>query len=137
MEIQITSLAPSPSSSPQDSLQGSPAGGSNGETVYDGWGRPIVVDGGSFEKHYDDKGFLITSGAALNTQASPTQAAQNQIGSDNSNSSGSEAVAASESSAVPSISKSTSRPDSAAPRNQGVEVLLGAVCITLAGVISL
>ncbi|KAL6714618.1 transglycosylase [Lecanora helva] len=101
----VTSPPVSPTSSPADLQQGSPAdGGYEAITSYDQQGFPVVVTqpvgGASDAKHYDDKGFLITTtAAALDPRSSP------EAVPDNSMISPVQAMAASASSATPEVSK--------------------------------
>lgn len=66
----------SPASSPQDSPVGMDAAGLEVVTRYNEQGFPTVVTepqaAATAAKHYDEKGFLITSGPALVTAPTPT-----------------------------------------------------------------
>lgn len=66
----------SPASSPQDSPVGLDAGGLEVVTRYDEKGFPTVVTeplaAATAPKHFDDKGFLITTGPALGTVPTKT-----------------------------------------------------------------
>ena len=133
MITQATSPPTSPSSSPGASQQGSPAGGYEVVTTFNQQGFPVVVTQPKAEatavKHYDDKGFLITTAPAQPTHASA------KAGSQNVASPKVEAIAASASSIAPSISKTTMAPTSAASRFELSGVLLMALLVLLEGFI--
>ena len=116
-----------------DSQQGSPDG-SDSETLYDGQGFPVVVDkpadGESVERHYDEKGFLITPEGGLEARGSATSFAHDAVRSGTFDA---QAVPASASSTGPTISKSTSNPENAASRPTGFGTIAGAILVLLAG----
>lgn len=131
----VTSPPVSPTSSPADSQQESPvAGGYEVITSYNQQGFPVVITQPIAEataaKHYDDQGFLITTGAALASRSSPTAVA------DNVASSVIEAAAATVSSAPPKISK-VSAASRAASGFQEFGLLVSAVCSILGGILFL
>jgi hypothetical protein len=113
-----------------DSQQGSPAaGGSEIFTSFDQQGFPVVVTqapgAATAVKHYDDQGFLITTGAALASRASPTALAENAVSSP---------LAAAESTAAssPVVTKIVSQKSQASSRFQGFGLVLGAASCILA-----
>ncbi|KAK3175055.1 hypothetical protein OEA41_002301 [Lepraria neglecta] len=131
----VTSPPVSPTSSPEDSQPDSPAaGGSEVVTSFNGKGFPVIVTqapgAATTVKHYDNQGFLITTGAALASPASPTALAENPASSP---------VAAAESSASssPVVTKTVTPKSQASSRFQGFEFILGTVSCILAGMLLL
>lgn len=112
-----------------DSQQDSPDG-SDSVTLYDGQGFPVEADKAadeeSVERKYDEKGFLIAPQGVVEAQVSAT-----------SGTSDAEAVAASASSANPTLSRSTSEPENAASRHEGIGTTVGVVFTLLAGLLLL
>ena len=81
---QVTSPPASPSSSPADSQQGSPAqAGYEVVTTYDQQGFPVVVTqpigAASAVKHYNDQGFLITTSPSLGARSTQKPVAEKNV----------------------------------------------------------
>lgn len=106
------------------------AGGYEVITSYNQQGFPVLITQPIAEataaKHYDDQGFLITTGAALASRSSPTSVAQNVA------SPAVEAAAATVSSAPPKVSQ-VSAASRAATGFQEFGLLVSAVCSILSG----
>lgn len=134
MNPQVTSPPVSPTSSPAGSQQGSHVpGGYEVVTTYNEQGFPVVVTQpagyASAIKHYNDQGFLVTSGAVLESRSAPTAAPKNAVGS---------GVRAAADSASPSVATvSPSATTGAASRLGGVGTTLTAVFGIFCGILLL
>lgn len=143
VELQVTSPAASSTSSPsasQPDISQAQGGQSEVTTTYDQQGFPVVVTqqpgAGNAPKSYDDRGFLITAGPALESRSAPTAIANNAANAaDSGTMSATPSVEVAAESASPSVAKVSPSATGAGARVEGLGMMFVAVSGILGGVL--